>query len=109
MRPATATRGAATPNRRASASVVSQIADAMFSTVNNRGTSRKATCVVATVTRSDGPASIIANSLAPARDARYSVWPGKANPARAIHSFEIGAVTSAAASPASAASVAAAR
>ena len=51
------------------------------------------TCVVATVTRSVGPASIIANSRTPARDARYSVWPGNAKPARAIHCFEIGAVT----------------
>jgi hypothetical protein len=81
----------------------------MPSTVNRRGTSRSATCVVATVTRRRGPASIIANSRAPARDARYSVCPGNSNPARAIHCFEIGAVTSAATSPASAASVAAAR
>jgi hypothetical protein len=65
--------------------------------------------VVATVTRSFGPASIIANSRTFARDARYSVCPGNGNPARAIHCLEIGAVTSAAASPASAAAVAAAR
>ena len=65
--------------------------------------------MVATVTRSFGPASIIANSRAPARSARYSVWPGNVKPARAIHSLEIGAVTSAAASFASTASVAAAR
>ncbi len=109
LRPATATRGAANPNRRASASAVSQIAVAIASTVNSCGTSRRATWVVATVTRSRGPASIIANSRAPARAARYSVWPGNANPARAIHSLEMGAVTSAAASPARTASVAAAR
>ena len=97
------------PKRRASASAVSQIVEAMPSAVSRPATSRSATCVVATVTRSFGPASIIANSRTPARDARYSVWPGNVKPARAIHCFEIGAVTRAATSPASAAVVAAAR
>ena len=97
------------PKRRASPSAVSQIVEAMPSTVSSRGTSLSGTCVVATVTRSCGPANIMANSETPARAARYSVCPGNSNPARAIHSFEIGAVTSAATSPASAASTAAVR
>ena len=97
------------PKRRASASTVSQIVEAMPSAVSRAGTSRSATCVVATVTRRRGPASIIANSLTAARDARYSVWPGNVKPARAIQCLEMGAVTSAATSPASAAVAAAAR
>ena len=65
--------------------------------------------MVARVTRSFGPASIMAKSLTPAASARNSVCPGNWNPARPAHSFEMGAVTRPRALPCSTASVAARR
>ncbi len=50
--------------------------------------------MVARVTRSFGPASIMAKSVTPAASARNSVCPGNWKPARPAHSFEMGAVTS---------------
>ena len=64
--------------------------------VSRRGTRRIGSWIVASVTRSFPPTSIIANFFVFVRCASHSFWPGKRNPTDLSPALFTGPVTSAA-------------